>query len=680
MKNSNKLFIPLLFSFTTICAQEININDSIAQLNEVLIESFQRKKSLLETNSTVHVISNKLLNINHPERLVESINLIPGAKMDERSPASYRLSMRGSTIRSPFGVRNVKIYYDNFILTDATGNTYLNLIEPQFLSSIELMKGPQGGEYGMETGGTVVLKNQTHEGLETQIGLGNYEMWNEKIFYAKQHNNHQIQFGQSYYSSENYRDQSAVKKLVFMVNDKWKYNATNQFKFNLFYTNLHYETPGGLTTLQMLENPRQARLATAALPSAVEQQNGIFNKTVFGGIAHLWKINSKWNQFTLIQGSYTDFKNPFISNYEKRKERNWQGKLYFNYESKQSISNWETRFGLETGTNSTAFRNYDNLKGKIGDPQKFDDIKTFSTYYYINQSYQYRHRFNLDASINLHQMNYHWHTRFPLQEKGAITFDLEWNPQLSLNYQFSPTFSIRGKIVRGLSTPTTEEVRSSNQIIQKDIEAEFGWNKEIGIRKQWKILYMELTAFNYHLKNAIVKRLDVNGNDYYINAGGTKQQGIEISIESKNISLPNNFLHAISFYLSSTFYDFKYHNYQIGKLSYDGFKIPGIAKWNIQSLISIDVLQRFSIQYSNYFTSSFFLDDANTVKENGYTIGNVKLEGNFGKEKIAWSIWVGIQNLYNTTYSAGYDFNAFGNRFYNPAAERNYYFGIRFKY
>ncbi|MEJ0103149.1 MAG: hypothetical protein WDO19_11585 [Bacteroidota bacterium] len=38
------------------------------------------------------------------------MNNTPGVRMEERSPGSYRLNLRGSTLRSPFGVRNVKVY------------------------------------------------------------------------------------------------------------------------------------------------------------------------------------------------------------------------------------------------------------------------------------------------------------------------------------------------------------------------------------------------------------------------------------------------------------------------------------------------------------------------------------------------------------------------------------------
>ena len=45
------------------------------------------------------------------ERITRQIMAIPGVRMEERTPGSYRLSIRGSLLRSPFGIRNVKVYF-----------------------------------------------------------------------------------------------------------------------------------------------------------------------------------------------------------------------------------------------------------------------------------------------------------------------------------------------------------------------------------------------------------------------------------------------------------------------------------------------------------------------------------------------------------------------------------------
>ena len=662
-------FTPLLLQAQTM--------DSIQALNEVVLTSFQRQTPLQHATTSVHPIHQEQLQLNHPERLVESFNLIPGTKLEERSPGSYRLSLRGSTIRSPFGVRNVKIYWDDFLLTDATGNAYLNLIEPQFIQSAEVMKGPQGSEYGAETGGVVVLKSNFTHLLEAETSFGSYGMWNEKIKFGQRIGRHHLQVGQSYYQSDSYREQSAIERASFYIKDHWQYHPKHAINLIALYTDLNYQTPGGLTLSQMETNRRQARLATPTLPSAVEQKTGIINKTFLGGINHLWQINSNWKQFTLIQTSYTDFANPFISNYEKRKENNLQGRIYLDYARNFDKISVNTRIGSEMGWNKTDFKNYDNVQGIKGEPQKFDLLHTYNALYYINQSVILNQKWNINASISLNPMRYNWETKFPVTEQGHKKFKTQWLPQFSLSYAFNPTWSIRGKIAKGISSPTTEEVRSSTQQIQHDLNAEYGWNKEIGMRKKLHNWSFEIIAFHYNLKDAIVRRQDENGNDYFINAGGTMQKGIEVMVENPTINFNHSFFNSLHLLWSAHLYDFKYDQYTVGTTSYANHKIPGISTLSTQAVVELKVLNRFNVQFSNYYNSSLYLNDANTVEEKGYIIGNLLFNTAVQIKKSQLSFFAGIQNLYNAKYSAGYDLNAFGNRFYNPAATTNYYIGTK---
>jgi len=110
-----------------------------------------------------------LQRINIGGSLVSSINTVAGARMEERSPGSYRLSLRGSLLRSPFGVRNVKIYWNDIPLTDASGNTYLNLLDASVLQSIEVLKGPSASLYGANTGGVLLLHSDTSLSYQKSI-------------------------------------------------------------------------------------------------------------------------------------------------------------------------------------------------------------------------------------------------------------------------------------------------------------------------------------------------------------------------------------------------------------------------------------------------------------------------------------------------------------------------------
>lgn len=77
--------------------------------------------------------------------------------MEERSPGSYRINIRGSSLRSPFGVRNIKIYWNDIPVTDAGGNGYFNQFAFNNFSNIEMIKGPAGSLYGAGTGGVILM-------------------------------------------------------------------------------------------------------------------------------------------------------------------------------------------------------------------------------------------------------------------------------------------------------------------------------------------------------------------------------------------------------------------------------------------------------------------------------------------------------------------------------------------
>ena len=131
------LITAFLLSSQITLAQVADTTESGAQLNEVTVTGYLSKQPLLTTPASVGILNATQLRNQAEESLLPAINALPGVRMEERSPGSYRLSLRGSLLRSPFGVRNVKVYIDEFPLTDAGGNTYLNLIDPRSINRIK---------------------------------------------------------------------------------------------------------------------------------------------------------------------------------------------------------------------------------------------------------------------------------------------------------------------------------------------------------------------------------------------------------------------------------------------------------------------------------------------------------------------------------------------------------------
>lgn len=632
----------------------------------------------MASTKSVSVVSEQLLSQNTPERMLESINQIAGARMEERSPGSYRISLRGSTLRSPFGVRNVKVYLDDFILSDASGNTYFNVISPELIDKMEIYKGPESGDYGAVTGGTILLQTRKSDHLSANVSIGSYGTFNQSFDFSKQLGKHFVEIFQNYYQTDSYREQSAVARKQFFIKDNFQYSEKALFKAMISYTDLNYKTPGGLTLEQMQANRKQARPATPSLPGAKEQDAGIRNKMLLAGLSHEFNFNQNFSHFILVQGSYVDFENPFITNFENRFEKNFALRTHFNYEKNWNKISLAYRLGFEGGINDILIKNYDNNKGIEGNPQNFDQIKYTSGFYFLSQKLNFNEKLFTDISVSLNSNSYQWERLYPRSQDGTIRFKNQWLPNFGITYLLGKGFSVRGKIGKGNSAPTNEEIRSSNQEFNVNLVPEHGWNKEIGLRKQFgNSIFVEGNYFDFRMKNAIVRRQNDSGQEYFINYGETVQKGVEILLESKNFNLKNTILSNFKFRISGSFYNFKFENYQQNNTDFSGNDLTGVPRTTINSLLNFTLFKKISVDYSHFYTSKIPLNDANTFWSESSLVGNIQFRFPVDIDNTRLNVFFQIQNLYNTDYVLGFDSNAFGNRFYNPAAKRNFVSGIQ---
>src|SRR6478736_3039843 len=155
MKFLVALAIISVFTVQALYAQ----TDSTKVLGEVVVSAYRSDRPVSEVSSSIGLVNEKELTRFNSTSILPAVNTIPGVRMEERSPGSYRFSIRGSSLRSPFGVRNVKMYWNGLPLTDGGGNTYLNLLDFDAFGRAEIIKGPGASLYGSGTGGVVLLNS-----------------------------------------------------------------------------------------------------------------------------------------------------------------------------------------------------------------------------------------------------------------------------------------------------------------------------------------------------------------------------------------------------------------------------------------------------------------------------------------------------------------------------------------
>lgn len=678
-----------IFLFSFIKIGQIRAQaDSIISVQEVVVKGFESNSKLIQLPSSISVLSKQTLQRNAVYSLLPAFNNIAGVRMEERSPGSYRLSIRGSLLRSPFGVRNIKLYLDDFLLTDAGGNTYLNLLDVSNISRAEILKGPAGSIYGAGTGGVVLLSgnslinDQIRDTTAAQIklGAGSFGTVHQSIQFQKNTDSYNLSVLQTHNQSTGYRDHSRLQKDNLQLRFKLKEYKKLSSDFLVLLSRLNYQTPGGLNQAQVLANPKQSRPATATLPSAQAQKAQIINSTALLGYSSSYQISANWKTVTSFSTSFTSFKNPFITNYEKRNEINLGIRTKLVYEQNKGIPHqWISGIEVQRGD----YR-IDSTGNNAGFPDANlvrDDVK-------VKQQFVFS-QFNIDPFDFLKlqtgfSYNYFGYTierkiGIPTNGRVPITFGNQILPRFAMSIIPRKNLTVYAQLSKGYSSPTIAEIRPSAGGTFTGLQAEYGWNKELGFKwtaAQGKI-FLSTALFQFDLKEAIVRQTNEAGAEYFSNAGAVVQKGLEAEFNWVLLNKADkNALNFLQFYSAYTLNDFKFGEYRLGNNNFKGNKLTGVPEEVVIIGLNAEIFNHFYFNLNFNYTGSMPLNDANTVRASAYRLWQNKIGWRGVIKKKAVDVYCLIDNLINEQYSLGNDINAFGGRFFNPAPSRNFLLGL----
>jgi iron complex outermembrane receptor protein len=669
----------IILSLNTVSQEKVDT----ASLNAVVVKGFESNKSLINTPASISLLSKATLNASSAFSMLPALNTSSGVRMEERSPGSYRLSIRGSLLRSPFGIRNVKVYYDDFILTDAGGNTYMNLLDIHSINGLELIKGPAGSVYGAGTGGAVLLNGfgalKDSNDLKLRLLGGSFGTLNQSLQYQHQSKNIQLNVGQGHFQSNGFRVQSKMRKDNVQLNMRIKSNEQISTDFILFYSNLFYQTPGGLTFAQFNADPRQSRPATATLPSVVDQKTAIYNKSAFIGFSNTYKINSRWKTVGSVTNGLTQFKNPFITNYEKRREFNLGFRSKIVYENNLPIPvQWVSGFEIQRG--EYAIDSSGNIKGAPDGNKVSDEVIARQQFAFTQLNIQPLRFLQIQSGLSINRFFYSIQrtTDAPANGIKKLDFKRQLLPRIALLAAPAAGISLYGQLSKGYSSPSIAEIRPSAGGVYSGLQAEYGWSKEIGLKlSAWRNkLYMQAALFQFDLRDAIVRRVNNIGAEYFVNEGDVLQKGIEIEYQYNLVNLPRQkFFKSLKWSQAITLNDFRFVNYKNNQTSFAGNQLTGIADNVIVSSLAMDLTAHFYWNVQFNYVGKMPLNDANTFFSNPYRLWQSKIGWRSGHTRPI-ELFLLMDNIGNENYSLGFDINAFGNRFYNPAPSRNYQFGL----
>jgi iron complex outermembrane receptor protein len=489
-------------------------------------------------------------------------------------------------------------------------------------------------------------------------------------------------FTYSHQTSDGYRYHTNMRRDIGTWETQLKVNDKQQLNASFLYGDLYYQTPGALTLKEYTANPKSYRPAVSGLPDAEQSQAGIYQKMVLAGITNHYHFTNAVKNTTTVYGAFVQFTNPTFRTYEKRSEPQFGGRTVFtfNHQTGQTFFQWVAGAEAQRG-----FFNTKDFKNKAGNPdslQTDDDIGSWIYAIFLQGDVKLPGNWNITAGASFNQFHVSdQRLSDPSLGLQQRTYSNELAPRLAISKKIMPGAWVYGSIAKGFSSPAIAEVLPPSRSINTSLNAEKGINYEMGIKSNWlnNRLYIEVNAFYFRLQDAIVQRQETNAANYYVNAGNTRQKGLESQI-SYQLLTSSHLLRQAKIWITHTWNDFRYDNFKQLAADFSGKQMPSVAKNTVAAGFDVAFKAGFYGNITYYYSDPIPVNDANTDFASSYNLLGARIGYKKMFSQVTVNLFAGADNFFDMNYSPGNDINAAGGRYYNAAAGRNYYAGVSFQW
>lgn len=679
----------LLASFAYFCspifagAQSTIATDTMAvEAAEVL--ALRIPSTSAQVASNISVLEATALQNGHSPDLQDALNSIPGVFMETRGTGgSRRLQMRSSGLRSPFGVRNVLMLMDGFVLTNASGNSPLELWNPQWLNRLEVVKGPVGALYGNAYGGALIgsslpplqrLQNTTtgYTVLRSP-GEGADGGWS-------------MESGFSHTQRLSNRKHQAVHVRMFW-NDmpgyrEQEYNHRHQAEMHV----LHTEKSGAeqRTWIGWMD-------AEWGLPGALNQSDANENPTRGPGASYNAHVNRQrswagWSRTTQhdrsrngiwVYGQLSTKANPFGTSpfFNGVKDEN---------EEFTSLRWWRAQSST-IGTKGTLtldqsiIARYEWLTIQESDNDYADGalryaIESFTHSHWasVGSRLEWDNRWQIDAQIATE--NFGRTTdgiRRVIQDSTGIYAEayssIQPLPFLQIAHQTTPNLRIFIQWGSGGSHPTSFELVDPEGYQPYQLKAEQANAMELGAKWNRTIqgwtLACALQAYHQRVNNAIAQVPGPSDGIFMDNVEGLKMSGLESSVRALG-TIGNAAKLEINGWLN------------VNRHAFDPYAetLPGTP---LQSAGATGFLSKGGWAWRWQYQWFDRIKLHNTLDDWAEPQHRLNSSVQFSRDKHA--IQLGVRNVLDAEFSGWLQTNAYGGRYFNPAPPRSLWVSWRWK-
>lgn len=601
---------------------------------------------------------------------------VPGVQMDERGHGgSTRLSIRGSLLRAPYGVRGVKVYWGPFALTLADGSTPLELLDPELVGAIDVVRSVGGPAYGSAPSGLLLAEppRRSTPGLTLQAGATGGPYGYFKLAASatiRQDNGLALSAGVLRLGNDGYRQQERSARDQVYLTTQWR---TGRTLTRIFLTGQQaaWGLPGSIDSATAASDPRTARPYSLAIDAHIEKTQ------LLAGVANETAVGRSLRIRSVVQGQAIDKVNPYgtipaLSGYKDERIRAAGARLAVGSDVQGGWLAFAWEAGMELLLDQDALNEHTYADGVLGDPRTEATARVDNLNGFLVTRTRLGDRTTLFADLGLER------TVFRLEDRlrdTTLTSDRPavFYPLFGVERTLAPDLVAHLRYAESRSRPTLWEALGTRGVFNTALGPEQVREAEVGVaftRGPWELA---LNGYLRRTDDLILQRTVDDGTaEEFYNAGNSEQNGAELSVRSGH-ALPGG--HRLELSVSGALQHHRLHTPERP----DAIDVPGVPRWTTGTLARLLTRWGPRLEVGFRTLSSMAASVSNDDRLPAYGVLHARLEHAFRVRHDRLGVFVQVENLTDVRYTSFVQLNDPGRRYYNPAPGCSVFAGAWFR-
>lgn len=630
----------------------------------IVSKRFQKRPEGVSLSATVPAETDS-----QPTRTMkESMESLPGVILRQANgPRDFSMAIRGSGVKTSFAVRDIKMYEDGFIQTQSDGLSRLDIHDPWFMRSVEVLRGASSSLYdNYALGGMVHFRTRRGSdinGFETFLSGGSYGYHKEAFAVGQETEHLDISMFASNVQEDGYIRNSGYKTQTLNINMRFKIDDKQNFYFKAISNWLDSRVPTRLTQAQFIADDRQVGGTGATTADRLHQQR-VDRRTIVGG---MYERQLNANTVLTVEADYdvkdinqtfnqiSDNINPNYKHYTDLRHDGRLGdmplKSYVGFFANSMEQEGQTFENLADGQGTRGLLlqnnrgNIRNIGARFREELEFVPKWTLAAGLGFEQSHLSIETINYTGGAVATRPNAH-RDFTNLAPEASLT----WKPAEGYRHW------VRASTGYGLPTfaQLTRDPVTGLPGSNFDLKPQKNLNTEIGTESSLtKNLKVQLVGFWVFFKDEIITQTISGSNTTSVNASSSEYRGIEAAYDWRPVSglrLSGAYTHT----------DARYVNFSdrtaAGFLVRDGKKVANVPTDVLNSKVEYEhAASGWGGWVEGSYYNSYFLNNNNTFGIPAYMIGNVNIHKNV-ELKNSWfrfaKFYLELDNIGDKKYAA----------------------------